>query len=195
MDAEVASMRFENPQNFDTLKQYLNLPYFTMWRTGVVPITRSSSQNRPTTYIVPTMKPQGVVYTEYICPPPQLLKLSFTFKFVSSYREYLNEFETQLLEYFKNKRNIIVWDNERFEIMPGEQFTAGTLETVDREGANGQTLYVLTYEMQVIAYTRDISQILKRERPNTISLQIVENSGAELTVLKQTETRLPQTGI
>lgn len=191
-------MRFQNPQSFDTLKQYLNLPYFTMWRTGVVPITRSSSTNKPTTYIVPTMKPQGVVYTEYIMPPPQLLKLSFTFKFITSYREYLNEFESQLLEYFKNKRNIIEWDGERFEIMPAEQFTAGALETVDREGSNGQTLYVLTYEIQVIAYTRDISQIQKRERPNTFSLKIVERSGSQLSVIDQTETtesRLPREGL
>lgn len=193
LDAEIAAIRFQNPGSFDSLKQYLSLPYFTMWRNGVLPITRSSSANKPTTYVVPTMKPQGVVYTEYIMPPPQLLRLSFTFKFVTTYREYLNEFETHLLEYFKNKRNVIEWDGERFEIMPAEQFTGGTLETVEREGSNGQSLYVLTYEIQVIAYTRDISQIQKRERPNTFTLNIEEKSGSQLDTLSGTISRLPQT--
>jgi hypothetical protein len=195
LDAEVASLRFDNPQNFDTFKQYLNLPYFTMWRSNVSPITRTSPTNRPTIYVVPTMKPQGVVYTEYIMPPPQLLKALYTFKFVTTYREYLNQLETYFLEYFKNKRNIVIWDNERFEIMPADQFSGGSLEVVDREGADGQSLYVVTYEVQVIAYTRDISQILKRERPNTYSLQIVERDKSTLDSIYHTETRLPQEGI
>ena len=195
LDAEVASMRFQNPQAFDNGKQYLNLPYFTVWRSAVNPLTRTSSTNRPTTYIVPKMKPQGIVYEEWIMPPPQLLKLNYTFKFVTTYREYLNELETQMMEYFKNKRNVITWDSERFEIMPAEQFVLGTMETVDREGTNGQNLYVVTYELQVIAYTRDISQVLKRERPNTYSIQIAEKSGPTLTSINHTETRIPIIGI
>jgi hypothetical protein len=195
LDAELASMRFQNPQSFDTLKQYLNLPYFTMWRTQMQQIVRSSNTNRPTIYVVPTHKPQGTVYTEYIMPPPPMIKLSYTFKFVTTYREYLNELEQQFLEYFKNKRNVIVMDNERFEIMPNEQFILGALDTVDREGATGQTLYVVTYELQVIAYTRDITQILKRERPNLLNVRLSERSGEQLDTLSQTVTRLPTTGI
>lgn len=195
LDAEVASMRFENPQNYDVGKQYLNLPYFTMWRSATNPLTRTSSTNKPTTYVVPQMKPQGVVYTEYIMPPPQLLKLNYTFKFITTYREHLNEFEAHMLEYFKNKRNIIIWDSERFEIMPNEQFVLGILETVEREGTVGQSLYVITYELQVIGYTRDISQIQKRERPNTYSFQISENSGPTLDTINHTESRIPSFGI
>lgn len=195
LDAEVASMRFQNPQAFDNNKQYLNLPYFTMWRTGVNPLTRTSPSNRPTTYVIPKKKAQGVVYEEYIMAPPQLLKLSYTFKFVTTFREYLNELESQFLEYFKNKRNVIEWDKERFEIMPNEQFTLGALDTVEREGSNGQTLYVVTYELQVIGYTRDISQIQKRERPNTYTLSLKEQSGSTLTTVSDTLDRFPQISI
>lgn len=195
LDADVASMRFENPQSFDTGKQFLNFPYFTYWRSASNPWTRTSNMNRPTTYIVPKKLPQGVVYTEYIVPPPVMLKLNYTFKFITTYREHLNEFETQMLEYFKNKRNLVVWDNERFEIMPNEQFVLGSLETVDREGSIGQSMYVVTYELQVIAYTRDSSKVMKRERPNTYSLQVSERSGPVLTTISHTESRIPTNGI
>jgi hypothetical protein len=195
LDAELASMRFQNPQSFDSLKQYLNLPYFTMWRTQVSQITRSSITNRPTIYIVPTKKPQGTVYTEYIVSPPPILKLSYTFKFVTTYREYLNEMETQMLEYFRNKRNVVIYDNERFEIMPNDPLQLGLLDTVDRAGATGQTLYVLTYELQVIAYTRDPSTILKRERPNLLNVRMIERSGPQLDVVDITEDRLPKPGL
>ncbi len=195
LDSDIASMRFQNPQSFDTGKQYLNFPYFTFWRSATNPITRTSSMNRPTTYIVPKKLPQGVVYTEYIVPPPVLIKLNYTFKFIATFRDSINEFETQMLDYFKNKRNLVIWDNERFEIMPNEQFILGAIETVDREGGVGQSMYVVTYELQVIAYTRDVSQILKRERPNTYSLQVVERTGSVLTSIDQTETRIPSKGI
>lgn len=195
LDADVASMRFQNPQSFDTGKQYLNFPYFTYWRSATNPLTRNSPTNKPSIYVVPRKLPQGVIYTEYIVPPPILLKLNYTFKFITTFRDHLNEFETQMLDFFKNKRNIVIWDGERFEIMPNEQFTGGTLETVDREGSVGQSMYVITYDLQVIAYTRDISQIQKRERPNTYSFQVVERSGPELISISSTESRIPTTGI
>ena len=194
LDAELTAMRFQNPVEYDELKGYLNLPYFTMWRNSTNPLYRVSATNKPLVYAIPRKKAQGVVYDEYIMPVPQLLSLGYTFKFITTYREHTNSFEQFMLEYFKNKRNVIVLDGERFEIMPAAPDVIGALEVVEREGSNGQSLYVLTFEMKVTAYLRDIKQIKKRERPNTLFVQISERSGPRLTSILKTETRLPKIG-
>lgn len=192
IDAEVASLQHNNFEQFDTVKGYLNMPYFTVWRSGISPWIRSSPSNKPIIYTIPKKKAQGIVYEEYIMPVPKVEKLHFVFKFLSVYREHLNQFESQMNDYFKNKRNVLVLDNERFEIMPANQDERGSLEVTDREGVNGQTLYVLTYEVDVIAYTRRIEDIQKRERPNAVEFTIVDDSGAQLTQIDQVATRLPQ---
>jgi hypothetical protein len=195
LDADVASLKFQNPLQFNEKKGYLNLPYFTMWRSSTAPMTRTSPTNKPIIYAIPKQKPQGVVYEEWIMPPPQMLKVNYTFKFVTSFREHLNQFEQYMLEYFKNKRNILILDNERFEIQPSNLEQISSIEVADKEGSVGQSLYIATYELFVTAYLRDISQIQKRERPNIMSLQIVERSGPILSSINQTETRLPRSGI
>lgn len=194
LDAEIASLPTMNYQQFDHVKGYLNLPYFTMWRSAVTPLYRTSPSNKPVVYAIPKKKENGIVYEEWISPAPKMESLSYTFKFMSVYRHHINEFENHMNEYFKNKRNLIVLDYERFEIMPADQNQRGTLEVVDREGVNGQSLYVLTYELNLIAYTRRQEDIQKRERKNTYDVSIVERSSSKPTTLSQTATRLPQSG-
>lgn len=196
LDADVAAFKFQTPAQFDEQKGYLNFPYFTMWRTGVGPeaSSRTSPSHKPAIYTVPKKKGQGIVYEEYIMPVPQLLRASYTFKFVTTYREHTNEFEQQMLQYFKNKRNLVVVDKERFEIMPTAAPTPSTLEVADRDGSQGYSLYILTYELAVVCYLRDINQIQKRERPNTYDIQIVERSGPSLLHTSETITRIPRPG-
>lgn len=192
LDAEIASMQYDNFEQFDKTKGYLNLPFFTMWRNNIAPLFRSSPSHKPSTYIIPKKKAQGIVYEEYIMPVPKWEKLSYVFKFLSNYRENVNVFENQMNNYFKNKRNIINLDNERFQIMPTDQDTRGTLEVIDREGSSGQSLYVLTYEITVWAYTRRLEDVQKRERKNTFDIKITERDGRGSTDITQTATRLPE---
>lgn len=194
LDAEVASLPAQNYMQFDQVKGYLNLPYFTMWRSKVSPLYRSSPSNKPVVFAIPKKKEQGIVYEEWITPPPKVERLSYTFKFMTVYREHVNHFEAYMNDYFKNKRNVIVLDWERFEIMPSNSEERGTLEVVDREGVNGQSLYVITYELDLIAYTRRKEDIQKRERKNTVDIRITERSGGKITTLNQTATRLPKPG-
>jgi hypothetical protein len=192
LDADVAAMQYEQFENFDKTKQYINFPYFTMWRSDVSPLFRTSPSNKPIIYAIPTNKPQGVVYTEYIMPPPQMLKFTYNFQFLTTFREYTNHFEEQMLKYFQNKRNVLLLDNERFEIMPAESTTLGSLEITDREGASGQSVYVLKFDLIVIGYLRKLEDIQKRERPNTYTIQIKEHSKAESEEITRFETRLPK---
>ena len=37
LDAEIASLAVQNYVQYDQVKGYLNLPYFTMWRSNVAP--------------------------------------------------------------------------------------------------------------------------------------------------------------
>lgn len=192
LDAEVASLRFQNPEKFDTIKEFLNLPYFTCWRTASSPLYRTSPSNKPAIYVIPTMKPQGVVYEEWITPHPIMLKFPYIFKFMSTLRDNINTFERYMLEYFKNKRNVLVLDGERFEIQPADSKKPSELEVKDREGENGQTLYILTYNIDVIGYLRDLKDIQKRERPNTIVLTMSEKTvdgNGDSETLNKIETR------
>jgi hypothetical protein len=190
LDADIASFKHQIPDQFGK-DGYIKFPYFTLWRNNTSPLTRTSPSNKPLIYVIPKTKAQGVVYEEYIMPPPQLLKATYTMKFTTTLRENINTFEEFMLEYFKNKRNIIIVDNERFEIQPENSEKPNDLEVVEREGANGMTLYTLTYEVGVICYLRDMSQVQKRERPNTWVLQIGEKSGNILQEVSKIEGRYP----
>ncbi len=189
LDAEVASLRFQNPEKFDEIKEFLNLPYFTCWRRESSPLYRTSPSNKPAIYVIPTMKPQGLVYEEWITPHPIMTKFPFTFKFMTTLRDNLNQFERFMLEYFKNKRNVLLLDNERFEIMPEDFKKMSTLEVKDRQN-NGQSLYVLDYNINVIGFLRDLKDVQKRERPNKIVLFMEERDGNNSETLKAIEARL-----
>jgi hypothetical protein len=193
LDTEVASTIFQNHEQINNYKKYINLPYFTVWRSKTSPMYRVSPSYKPVIYAVPKMKAQGLVYEEWITPPPQMQNLTYVFKFLTNYRSTTNEHEEQMMRYFKNKRNVILLDNERFEISPASSDTLGTLETIEREGVESQTLYVLTYELNLLCYIRKLEDIQKRERPNRIAMSFKEKGGPTIDVLevkidRQTET-------
>lgn len=177
LDAEVASTIFQSHEQINNYKKYINLPYFTVWRSKTSPMYRVSPSYKPVIYAIPKMKAQGLVYEEWITPPPQMQKLSYVFKFLSNYRGSINEHEEQMMRYFKNKRSIILLDNERFEIQPSDPDSIGALETIEREGVENQTLFVLTYELELWCYIRKIEDIQKRERPNRVLMTIKERGG------------------
>lgn len=193
LDAEVASYAFQNPEKFDKIKEFLNLPYFTYWRDASQPLYRTSPSYKPAVYVVPTMKPQGVVYEEWITPYPLMTKFPFVFKFMSTFRDSVNAFEREMLQYFKNKRNVLLLDNERFEIQCQEFKKPMSIEIKDREGQNGQSLYILTYNIDVIGWLRKTEDIQKRERPNTVVLTMSEKADNQnnnnLETLNTVETR------
>jgi len=175
LDAEVATYKFQNAEQFDKIKEYLNLPYFIMWRNSARPLFRTSPAQKFVTYTVPTQKPQGLVYEDYIVPAPIYQVFPITLKFLTTFRENTNQLEQQMSKYFENKRNILFLDGERFEIKPANKDTLGTLDIEDREG-QGRTLYITTYELEVIGYLRDSKDVQKRERPNTIALKMIEKT-------------------
>lgn len=193
LDAEVAAYKYQNAEQFDKIKEYLNLPYFIMWRESAKPLYRSSPAQKFITYSVPTHKPQGLVYEEYLVPAPMYMKFPITFKFLTTFRENTNQLEQQMAEYFKNKRNLIILDGERFEIMPANKDTLGILEIIDREG-QGRTLYVTTYQLEVIGYLRDSKDVQKREAVNTLSVRMTEKtesiSGSEEITISEVEVKL-----
>lgn len=188
LDSEISTMQEENIKQYDQLKQYLNFPIFTFWRTNTGKEYRVSPTNKMVMYAIPKKKAQGTVYEEYITPPPTLVKLTYEFKFLTTYRDHTNTFEQYMNEYFKNKRNIILFEQERFEIQPSNANELGTLDTVEREGSSGQSLYVLTYQLIVSAYLRDAKQVQKRERPNTYSLRITERTNNIVNEIQSVET-------
>ena len=193
LDAEVAAYKFQHPEGFDPTKEFLNLPYLIMWRDSTIPLFRTSPSYKFICYTVPTQKPQGLVYEEYLCPAPVFSKFPYTFKFLTTFRDHSNQMESYMLNYFKNKRNLIILDGERFEIMPASKDVLGSLEIIDREG-QGRTLYVTTYSLDVVGYIRDAKDIQKRERPNTFNLKIVEkiggDEGSDEIIINETEINM-----
>lgn len=177
LDAEVASTIFQNHEQINSYKKYINLPYFTVWRSKTSPMFRVSPSYKPIVYVVPKTKAQGLVYEEWITPPPQLQKLTYVFKFLSNFRSNTNEHEAQMMHYFKNKRNVILVDGERFEIQPTDPNVIGELETIEREGVENQSLYILTYELELWCYIRKLEDVQKRERPNRLLMQFKEKGG------------------
>lgn len=181
LDADLISMEYENPQQFDKDKGYLNLPYFTIWRKSTKKLTRTATSNKSVIYSIPKSKGnQGIVYEEYICPPPIFLELEYDLQFITTFRQSTNDFEQAMLDVFKNKRISLELYGERFELSPIDSETLGSLEIVDREGSNGQSLYVVSYNLKLWAYTRDLKDVQKRERINSFSLKIVEKNGNQV---------------
>lgn len=193
LDAEVATYKFQNAEQFDKIKEYLNLPYFIVWRESARPLFRTSPSQKFVIYTVPTQKPQGLVYEEYIAPAPIFQVFPITLKFLSTFRENTNQLEQQMSKYFENKRNILFVDGERFEIKPANKDQLGTLEIEDREG-QGRTLYITTYQLEIIGYLRDAKDIQKREKINTFALKMTEKTesvnGSEEIILSQAEVNI-----
>ena len=173
LDAEVAAYKFQHPESMDKDKEFLNLPYLISYRNSSIPLFKTSPARKYICYTIPTQKPQGLVYEEYISPAPVWLRFPYSLKFFSTLRDSTNQVEQQMLTYFKNRRNIIMLDSERFEIKTTDKELRGNLEIVDREG-QGRTLYITSYELEIIGYLRDLNDVQKREKPNTYALTVSE---------------------
>lgn len=172
LDAELVSIHFQNYEQFDTDKQYLNGPFFTIFRKKAIPKYRTNPAYKPVVYSIPKWKANGLIFEEYITEGPLSYDLIYEIKFISNYREYTNEMETQMRQYFRNKRNIIIVNNERFSIGPVDYNTLAEVEIINRESVEQKTMYVSTYELKLDCWTRSLANMQKRERPNTIVLDI-----------------------
>lgn len=190
LDSEISTMQAENATQFDSIKQYLNFPMFTLWRSKTSPLYRVSPSYKPVVYAIPRKKAQGTVYDEYIVNPPQMVKLTYEFKFLTTFRDHTNQFEELMANYFKGRRNVIIFDHERFEIQVENKDELATLDTVDRESSTGQSLYILSYSVMVTGYLRRAADVQKRERPNTYSFKITEKSNALPNEIQAAETNL-----
>lgn len=172
LDAEVSSLIHQNYEQYDKDKGFLNNPMLTMFRTKAVPIRRTNPGYKKVCYAIPKKKANGIVFEEYITNGPIEYNLFYEFKFITNYREYTNEFDAQMGKYFKNKRNIILLSNDRFVIGPESPDTLSNLEIINRENVELRSLYVSTYNLKLWCYTRDLSDMQKRERPNKYLLEI-----------------------
>lgn len=172
-DAEIASISMQNYEQFDTEKGYLNPPFLIFTRTAAEKKFRTNPTYKKVLYSVPKKKAQGVVFEEYISEGPINYELTYEFKFVTDFRESVNQMEQQLNAYFRNKRNIFTVNSERFSVGPTDQNKVGDLEIMNREELSMNTLYVLTFNLKVWCYTFDASTVQKRERPNSYSLNMV----------------------
>lgn len=172
LDAELTSMQNQNYEQFDIDKGFLNLPFFIMGRIKTTPIGKTNPSYKPVIYAVPKQTANGIVIEEYITEGPINYEIIYELKFISNYREYTNQMQQQMGYYFRNKRNMIVYNSERWVIGPVDQGTLGEEEIINRESVDQRTLYLTTFTLKVWAYTRDLSNMQKRLRPNKFTLDI-----------------------
>lgn len=171
-DAPASSLQNMNLENFDEEKDFLQLPFFIFSRTASTPKYRTNPGKKYIIYAAPKKKAQGTVIEEYITTGPQNWELIYDFKFATHYRESANEMEIQFQEYFMNKRNIINFEGERFSIGSANPGQLTTLEVVNGDTDSDATVYVVTCQLRMFCYTRDLSQMQKRERPNSYTIDI-----------------------
>jgi len=171
-DAPANSLQNQHLENFDAEKDFLQLPFFIFSRTSSTPKYRTNPSKKYVVYAAPKMKPQGMVIEEYITTGPQNWELTYEFKFATHYRESANEMEIEFQSYFMNKRNIINYEGERFSIGPlnGQQLT--NLDVVDGTNDSEPTTYIVTAQLKMYCWTRNIDQMQKRERPNSYTIDI-----------------------
>ncbi len=172
LDAEVSSLHNANYLQFDENKQFLNGPYFTIFRTEARPLRRTSPTSKKVVYSKPVSSANGIVFEEYITEGPKEYNLLYELKFITNYREYTNQMEAEMRHFFRNKRNMVICNNERFVIGPDDQNQLSKLEMVNREDVALRTLYVTTFTLKLWCFTRDLSNMQKRLRPNTFTLDI-----------------------
>lgn len=190
LDAELNAMQMQNTENFDFSKGFLNGPYFTMTRSKSLPKFKTSPSAKKVIYTVPKQKANGIVYEDYISESPIAYDLIYDFSFITNFREHTNQFEEQMMYYFRNKRNIIICNNERFSIGSDSQDALSTLEIVNREESEDKTIYILSYTLKLECFTRDMSTMQKRERPNKYTLDISVKDSNEKEIEKDSTIEL-----
>lgn len=172
LDAEVPALMNDNYEQFDLDKGFLNLPFLTLFRTKTTRLRKTNPANKMVAYAIPKKKENGIVFEEYITEAPIEFELEYEIKFITNFRQSTNEMEQQMAYYFRNKRNMILFNGERFVISPVSQDTLGEVEIINRETIDQRTLYMTTYNLKMWAYTRNIATMQKRERPNRFLLDI-----------------------
>ncbi|MEO6306076.1 MAG: hypothetical protein ABIP51_23210 [Bacteroidia bacterium] len=179
LDAELSALKDQNYKQYDKTKDYLNGPFLTMYRKESIPKYRTNPTTKKVVAAIPVQKANGVVFEEYIYDGPLCYDLIYDFKFITNFREYTNKFEEQFRNYFRNRRSIIIINNERFSIGPVNYDTFSSVELVNRESIEQRTLYVSTYELKFECFIRDLSNMQKRERPNKffLSFDVQDDKG------------------
>ena len=177
LDAELTSMQFQNYEMFDKDKEYLNSPYFTFFRKESIPKYRTNPAYKKVVYVVPKQKANGIVYEEWITEGVLSYDLIYELKFISNFREYTNIMEKEMRHYFRNKRNIIIVNNERFSIGSEDGEKLSELEIINRENIDQKTMYVTTWTLKFECFTRDLSTMQKRERPNKYTFDLTVKDG------------------
>lgn len=176
-DAETTSLPMMNYESFDQEKGFLNWPFFVYTRKESNKVLRTNPSYKQVVYAVPKKKAQGIVIEEYITEGPINYELIYDFKFITYFREEANAMEMQMNHYFRNKRNVIVVQKERFSIGPASNPMC-TLDMVSRDEAAQITMYVLTFKLKLYCWTRrGIEDMQKRERPNSYTFNFVVKDG------------------
>lgn len=171
LDMEIQSIKNQNAIQFDLDKNFLNGPYFTYFRTAANPKWRSNPSTKDLVAIKPINTPGGIVLEETLATPVKWYDLKYEFKFITNLREYTNQFEPQVREYFKNTRNIIVVNGYRFTIRPEDWKNLLELEIINKESVDQKTYYVLTMTLIFEVFIRTEDSITKRLRPNKWLIQ------------------------
>lgn len=186
LDAELTSIKEQNVLQYDFDKNFLNGPYFTMFRRDSIPKYRTNPAYKQVMYVEPITGADGnVVYKEYISQGPLNYDLIYELKFVTNYRDYSNVFEQQFRLYFQNKRNIIICNNERFSIGPVDYNNFSSMEIVNRESLESRTMYVTTYNLKLECFIRnmELDSMQTRLRPNKVMFDIVVKDGNNNAVI------------
>lgn len=184
------SVKHLYPEIYNKEKETLIYPIFTIKRNNVSPRDRTNPSYKPNVYVIPEMKPQGLVYSEYVVNPVQYMDITYDFLFVTSFKETINEMVVQVRDYFKNKRNVINFNVDRFTIKPAD-YTSMFSEN-ESDSPDTPKEFMLSFSFIVEGYLRPKDSIVKREMPNSYTLEIKTQHGKnfEMETLSKNEIRM-----
>lgn len=176
LDGDYIALKEENLNQVDSIKKFIGFPTFTITRTSESRQYRVSPSNRPVVYSQVKKKENGYVVEQYTTTPPRLMVMNYTLTFHSTYRGSSNEFINQWEKYFANKRAVIKFDNERFEIQPEDYDRLYDLTMENGDDNTKKTVYNHEMRIQVWCYLRDIEDVKKKELPNRVEFEIKEKT-------------------
>lgn len=176
LDADYIAQKEENQNQVDSVKKFIGFPTFTFTRTSEGRQYRVSPSNRPIIYSQKKKKENGYVIEQYTTTPPRVMLLNYTFTFHSTYRASSNEFINQWEKFFSNKRAVIKFDNERFEIQPEDYDRLYDLTMENGDDNSKKTVFNHEMRVQVLCYLRDVEDVKKKEMPNRLEFEIKEKT-------------------
>lgn len=180
------------PDLYNKEKETLISPYLITKRSKTEMVQRNNPSYKPISYVIPKMKAQGLVFEEWSYLPPINYNLTFEFIFITNFYDNINDLTKQLSYFFRNKRNILEYNRERFSIKPdGGLENLFSIETIGDVSENTQ--YVLTFSLVLECYTRDVNNTTKKERPNTYIIDFkVRDKDNKIISTDRTEIKLGQ---